>query len=133
MLAVIKKSITAIALMIAIMAPVALPGSMVQAACTQGNASTKAAYEGIGLTGAECNADTKVNNILASIVNILTLVIGAISVIMIIVAGFKYITSGGDSNNVASAKNTLVYAVVGLIIVVLAQAITRFVIGFASK
>jgi hypothetical protein len=48
---------------------------------------------------------------------------------MIIVGGFRYITSGGDSSNVSGAKNTLIYAVVGLVIVALAQFIVRYVLS----
>ena len=46
----------------------------------------------------------------------------------VIIGGLKYITSGGDSGNVTGAKNTILYAVIGLIIVVLAQVIVRFVL-----
>jgi hypothetical protein len=48
---------------------------------------------------------------------------------MIIWGGFKYITSGGDSNNVSGAKNTIIYAIIGLVIVALAQLIVHFVIS----
>jgi hypothetical protein len=48
---------------------------------------------------------------------------------MIIIGGFRYITSGGDSGSVSSAKNTVLYAIVGLIIVALAQVIVRFVLS----
>jgi hypothetical protein len=51
---------------------------------------------------------------------------------MIIYGGFRYITSGGDSGRVGSAKNTLIYAIVGLIIVALAQLIVNFVITQAN-
>jgi hypothetical protein len=47
---------------------------------------------------------------------------------MIVLSGFKYITSGGDANKVSSAKSSLVYAIIGLVIVVLAQVIVHFVI-----
>jgi hypothetical protein len=47
---------------------------------------------------------------------------------MIIVGGLKYITSGGDSGNVSGAKNTILYAIVGLVVVALAQIIVRFVL-----
>ena len=50
------------------------------------------------------------------------------AVIMIIWGGFRYVTSGGDSNKVSSAKNTIIYAVIGLIIVALAQFIVKFVL-----
>ncbi len=70
----------------------------------------------------------KVNNIISTIINIFSLVVGVVSVIMIIIGGLKYITSGGESNNVTSAKNTIMYALVGLVIVALAQIIVRFVL-----
>lgn len=69
----------------------------------------------------------------ARIVNIFSVIVGIIAVIMIIYGGFKYITSGGDSGNVSGAKNTLIYAIVGLIIVALAQFIVHFVLGQAAN
>lgn len=74
-------------------------------------------------------SDDDVLGIAQTIVNIFTLVVGVISVIMIIIGGLKYITSTGDAGKVDSAKNTILYAVVGLVIVVLAQVIVRFVLG----
>ena len=47
---------------------------------------------------------------------------------MIIVGGIKYITSGGDSGNISGAKNTIIYAVIGLIIVALAQMLVHYVL-----
>jgi hypothetical protein len=47
---------------------------------------------------------------------------------MIIFAGFKYVTSGGDSSKIGSAKNTLIYAVVGLVVAGLSQIIVRYVV-----
>jgi hypothetical protein len=52
---------------------------------------------------------------------------------MIIVGGLKYILSAGDSGNVTSAKNTIVYAIVGLVIVALAQFVVRFVLTKVSQ
>lgn len=66
---------------------------------------------------------------LERIVNILSIIIGVVAVIMIIFGGFRYITSGGDSTRVGNAKNTLIYAIIGLIIVALAQVIVRFVLN----
>ena len=76
------------------------------------------------------NADeTALNKLIARIVNIITVIVGIVAVIMIIVGGFKYITSGGDSNKVGSAKNTILYAVIGLVIVALAQFLVKFVLN----
>jgi Type IV secretion system pilin len=71
---------------------------------------------------------TKIENVIKTIINILSAIVGAVSIIMIIIGGFKYITSSGDSNNVSSAKNTIIYALVGLIIVAFAQVIVQFVL-----
>ncbi|HEX8182912.1 MAG TPA: pilin [Candidatus Saccharimonadales bacterium] len=67
-------------------------------------------------------------NLVRRIVNIFSVIVGVIAVIMIIIGGLKYITSGGESSNVSGAKNTIIYAIVGLIVVALAQFIVRFVL-----
>jgi hypothetical protein len=51
---------------------------------------------------------------------------------MIVVGGFRYVTSAGDSTKVGSAKNTILYALIGLIIVALAQIVVRFVLSKAT-
>ena len=68
-----------------------------------------------------------VDNTVGSIVNVLLWVVGILAVTMIVWSGFKYITSAGDTSKVTSAKSTLIYAVVGLIIAILAYAIVTFV------
>lgn len=88
--------------------------------------------------GANCPTTTggpvnQIERLIRNIVDILSTIVGIVAVIMIIIGGFKYITSAGDSNNVASAKNTIIYALVGLIIVALAQVIVRFVLGAATR
>lgn len=77
----------------------------------------------------DTDAKTKIGGILTTIINIFSLIVGFVSVIMIIVGGLKYITSSGDSGNISSAKNTIIYALVGLAIVALAQFIVRFVLA----
>lgn len=67
--------------------------------------------------------------ILQSILNVFYFIVGIVAVIVIIVAGIRYSTSGGDSGKVSSAKNQILYAVVGLIVVLFAFAITNFVVG----
>jgi hypothetical protein len=74
-------------------------------------------------------ATNKVNTILKLVINIFSLVVGVVAVIMIIIGGLRYILSGGDSGNITAAKNTILYAVVGLVIVALAQFIVRFVLA----
>jgi hypothetical protein len=67
--------------------------------------------------------------IIQDVINIFSLIVGVVSVIMIIIGGLKYITSGGDSGNVTGAKNTILYAVIGLVVVALSQFIVHFVLG----
>lgn len=74
----------------------------------------------------------KLNDLVANLVNLLTIIIGIVAVIMIIIGGFKFITSNGDSNRIASARQTIIYAIVGLIIVALAQFIVRFILSKVS-
>src|ERR1700761_5115795 len=56
-----------------------------------------------------------VNQAIAAVVNILSTIIGIAAVIMIIVGGFRYITSNGDSGKISSARSTIVYALVGVV------------------
>lgn len=66
--------------------------------------------------------------IFTTIVNILLFLIGAVAVIMLIIGGIRYTLSGGDQNAVTSAKNTILYSIVGIIVAILAYAIVNFVI-----
>lgn len=66
---------------------------------------------------------------IAAILGTVYLVAGIVAVIVIIIGGIRYTTSGGDSGGVQSAKNTILYAVVGLVVIIMASAITTFVIN----
>lgn len=63
------------------------------------------------------------------VTNVLLYIIGAISVIMLVIGGVRYTISGGDQKNVEAAKNTILYAIVGIIVAILAYAVVNFVIG----
>jgi hypothetical protein len=72
--------------------------------------------------------------IFRTITNVMLFLIGAISVIMLIIGGIRYVVSGGDSTAVANAKNTILYAIVGVVVAILAYAVVNFVIGsFAAN
>jgi multisubunit Na+/H+ antiporter MnhB subunit len=64
-----------------------------------------------------------------TITNIMLFLVGAISVLMIIIGGFRYVVSGGNSTSVSAAKNTILYAVIGIIVAILAYAVINFVIS----
>lgn len=63
------------------------------------------------------------------VINILLYVLGIIAIIMIIVGGIRYTTSNGDASALTSAKNTILYSVVGLVVAILSYAIVNFVVG----
>lgn len=72
------------------------------------------------------------SGVFKTITNVMLFVIGAISVIMLIIGGIRYVLSGGDSSAITAAKNTILYAVVGIVVAILAFAIVNFVIGSFS-
>lgn len=85
---------------------------------------------------AECNMETTGNNSASGVTNTLNIVVnvalgilGLVTVIMIIVGGYMYVTSSGDMSKVTKAKNTIMYGIVGLIIALLAWAIVNFVLA----
>ncbi len=66
--------------------------------------------------------------IITNIINLLLTVIGIIAVIMIVIGGFRYTTSAGDAGQTKSARDTIIYAVVGLVIAIMAYGIVNFVL-----
>ena len=115
---------------------VLLPASTGAAGIFDG--SKKEVCQGVTLDNGTCtNADLKASgsriySIVQTAVNVLSWIIGIVAVIMIVVGGLKYVISGGDSNAVNSAKNTLIYAIIGLVIVALSQVIVRFALDTAD-
>lgn len=104
-------------------------------------AATAATCDETNLTmgsGAACAAGTGQENtklfgaedsIFKTVTNILLFLVGAISVIMLILGGIRYVISSGDQAQVTAAKNTILYAIVGIVIAFLAYAAVSFVTG----
>jgi Type IV secretion system pilin len=131
----IKTTVMALSLLFAFAAPVVVATPSASAACSSiaNKVSEGANGAATGNNSNDCGTGNGVdNNSIAraanGIVNIFSLIVGIVAVIMIIYGGFRYITSGGDSGKVGNAKNSLIYAVVGLIVVAMAQLIVRFVL-----
>jgi uncharacterized membrane protein len=105
--------------------------------CTQSGLTTQQAIQ-CGANGASGNnqssdqANAQVNNTIKTVVNILSAAVAVAAVIMIIIGGLRYITSAGKQESVANAKNTILYAIIGLVVVALAQVIVRFVLFHAT-
>jgi hypothetical protein len=111
--------------------PAVVPAGIVQAACND-TTSKKEVVEALGQASRNACSDNGVSNLVHTIVSILSYVVGVVAIIMILASGFKYITSGGDSAKVSSAKSTLIYALIGIAVAVLAQLLVRFVITQAN-
>lgn len=82
-----------------------------------------------GATTAVCQAkDDSVQGPVQTVISTLLVVIGIVAVIMIIIGGIRYTLSNGDASQIKSAKDTVLYSVVGLIVAMLAYAIVNFVV-----
>lgn len=89
----------------------------------------KEAMTGVNKTGGSSTKDNAFESLLTTVVNVLLFIIGAIAVIMIIIGGIRYVTSNGDQGTLKAAKDTILYAVVGLIVAIAAYAIVKWVIS----
>ena len=129
---IIKKSLQAmlivpvLALGVALVAPVLEPTATYaqEGGIAGGASSSKGEDQQTELFGDD--------GVFKIITNVLLFIIGAVSVIMLIIGGIRYVVSGGDSAAVTSAKNTILYAVVGIIVAILAFALVNFVISSFS-
>lgn len=103
----------------------------------QVSASTPAAYVanaadeiqgGINKAGGTDNT-TSLPALIKTVINILLFLIGAIAVLAIIIGAIRYVVSGGDSKATGEAKDTILYAVIGLVVAFMAYAIVNFVVS----
>jgi len=107
--------------------------------CTRTDLSAKEQIQcgACGASGATtCDpapAPKTLGDTLKSIINIISIIGGAVAVIMIIVGGFRYVTSSGSPEATKSARSTIIYAIIGLVIMALAQIIVHFVLNNVSS
>jgi hypothetical protein len=134
-----KKLILKIALLLSLLTGSVMVPVAVQAAgldCTRTDLSAKeqlqcGSCEAAG-NSANCDpsgAPKTLSDTIATIINLLSVFGGALAVIMLIIGGFRYITSSGSPEGTKSARNTIVYALVGLVIIAVAQIVVHFVIN----
>jgi hypothetical protein len=90
--------------------------------------------------GAQCaKADSAKDNLFAPngvfsiVANTLIFLVGAVAVIYLIIGGLRYVVSSGDSKAVESAKNTILYAIIGIVVAVISFALVSFVINALNK
>jgi hypothetical protein len=99
------------------------------AACPAGTSAT----DGNPATGAACaqpagvSGTLSIPGLLQTVSNVLIFGVGAISVIVLIIGGLRYVVSGGNATQVQGAKNTILYAIVGIVVAVAAFALVNFV------
>ena len=96
--------------------------------------SKQQACKGLSFDDAGACADpatttNNANKVIRTAINIFSAIIGIIAVVMMMIGGLKYMTSQGDSSQVNSAKNTILYAAIGIVVAALAQVIARFVVA----
>ena len=128
----IKMTLLALTSLFALSAPVVVAGSAI-AATTPTIQECLSQGATLDLTTQKCVKDKDdqgdtLQDFIARVLNILSLIVGVVAVIMIIVGGFRYVASGGKQESVAAAKNTILYALIGLVIVALAQVVVRFIL-----
>lgn len=135
---VIKKSLQALLIVPALALGVTAAANIVSSPVANAAECTSDASGGLG-GGAGCAQGKDQQSdlfgesgIFKTITNVLLFIIGAISVIMLIIGGIRYVVSGGDSGAVTSAKNTILYAIVGIVVAILAYALVNFVISSFS-
>lgn len=118
------KSMVAIAVVVGVIAfPVVTMSSTASA-----QALKDACNSDPGSTLCQEGRNGNVSSIIGTVVNTLLYIIGAVAVIMIIIAGIRYTVSGGDSSAVSAAKNTILYAIIGLAVAFFAYAIVNWVL-----
>ena len=96
----------------------------------EGDGSNESGGSSSGICGAASSDEAP--DIVKNIINTMLVVLGMIAVIMIVIGGIRYATSNGDSSQVKAAKDTILYAVVGLVVAIMSFAIVNFVVGRIS-
>jgi cytochrome bd-type quinol oxidase subunit 2 len=135
----IKAMLLSLSAVIMFSLTAAIPATVMAVDCTGGTAVTPGqtnaclcSGSNIDLSGNTQGCDTGstgIGKLIRTIINVLSVIIGAIAVIMIIIGGFRYIVSAGNPEQAKNARNTILYAIIGLVIVALAQIIVHFVLN----
>lgn len=135
MISRLKKLIAPVLILTGLAIPLAVPAIVsadIQSSLC-GAATTQSVNAGqVNCQKATKGSESRFQGILTDIINIFSIIVGIAAVVMIIFGGFKYITSAGNQENIKSAKQTLIYAIIGLVIVALAQVIVKFVLTQAT-
>jgi len=124
-----KKFLISIGLGVSLLAlPTSVGAANVLDPACQGNPDATICKDNTTTQDLDNNSIYGSNGILAKVATILSIIVGVACVIAIIIGGMRYILSGGDSQQAASAKNAILYAIIGLVITLSARGILLFVL-----
>ncbi len=131
----LKITVTTIVLLLSFSAPglAAAQTAPLSIMAIQGQSAACSGLNQLGGTPCDSTGSTPGENQVAqvakAVVNVISLLAGIAAVIMIVIGGIRLVSSGGSSEGVGSAKNMIIYAIIGLVIVALAQLIIHFVLN----
>ena len=126
-----KRILLSILVCLSLVSPVVVAGGtagavdIFQNACS-GNGATTTACKSVSDQGQ--NGPNPIIKIIGAAIQVLSFIIGVAAIISLVVGGIRLMTAGGDSNSIASARSTIVTALIGVAVAALAQVIVLFVI-----
>ncbi len=120
---IMKNIIRGVLILAAIVGFATLPTSIVSAGAKE------SVQNGTNQVKDEASSGSDFNGIIDKVVNTMLFIVGILAVVMIIYSGIRYITAHGDKSQVESAKNTLIYSIVGLVVAIVAYAVVNWVVG----
>lgn len=125
---IIKALLFSITMLLVLSVPVIVAAPT--AALFEGSKDQACAGTKLNDTGCTENQGvTQVNNTIKVVINWLSIIVGLVSVVMIMIGGIRFVTSQGNAQSVTAARNTVLFAIVGLVVTIMAQLIIKFVIG----
>lgn len=124
-----KKKAVLFFVMFCVAAPMALATNFATAAST--SSAKGEVCQGLGQASVNCstNQGGDISRAMAAVLNLLSLIAGFITVIMLIISGVRFTTANGDSSGISGARTSLIYALVGIVVVLMSQVIVHFVLG----
>lgn len=125
-----KKLLLSLSLLAALALPAPAAAVEVFTPCTDATAAKTSVCKA---TASDTLFNSQGTGLINRVINLLLFAGGLIAVVMVIIGGIRYITSGGDPNSLTAAKNTVMYALIGLVIVMLSYALVNFVVTRVIK
>lgn len=130
-----KRILVTLAVAVGLLAPaLALSSSPAPAYASAFNSTNASKQACSGINGNEtagnCAAPGRtLSSVIKDILYLISAIAGIVAVVMVLISGYKFMTAAGDAGKVASARGTLTYAIIGLIVVAFAQFIVQFVMS----